>query len=69
MLLLAALKLSYCTPDPEWIETMPKVSDWALGAAEAEATREVAKRRFLICIMARCGDEIGMKWVVVEKME
>ena len=50
-LLLAALKLEYCTPEPEWMATRPKVSDLVLGRAVAVAAREAAKRTFLICMM------------------
>lgn len=51
ILLLAALKLEYCTPEPECMATMPNVSDWVAGRAVVVAVRKAANERFLICMV------------------
>ena len=53
-LLLAALKPAYCTLLPEWMATRLKVLDWlsvAAGRAVTAVMAEVARKRFLNCIL------------------
>lgn len=51
MLLLAALKLEYCTLEPEWMATTPKVFDCVAGTAVVVAASEAANTMFLSCMM------------------